>query len=264
MLPCLAEYLTLPGDPGQLLAQPGQFGAFVDAEGQFNRDYAAALGINLNLLILIERSEPTAPDEEIIEGMYKALGNPDVGPIVLDSIAALRAPDSKIGNHSRMLGTMLRDEATPLLKASGNILLGLNQQRKGGIGSGMSYTTTTGGNAPKFYASQRVKVSRAKDGMITTVAGPIGHTVEFYTAKNRQMPGPYQKGKADLIYGRGFDPAAEAINAGLKAKILHRKGAWISYREERLGQGFAKSLTKLHECPELRERIEAEAAEGWA
>ena len=142
----------------------GGIAAFVDAEHAFDRYYAENLGVDVENLII---SQPDYGEQalEIVDNLIRS-GAIDI--IVVDSVAALTPKseiegemgDSKMGLHARLMSQALRKLTASISKTNSTVIF-INQLReKIGVMFG-NPETTTGGNALKFYASQRVDVRKS-------------------------------------------------------------------------------------------------------
>jgi recombination protein RecA len=112
--------------------------------------------------------------------------------------------------------------------------------------------TTTGGNALKFYASMRLDIRRRE-----LIKGPeeaIGNCGVVKVVKNKFAP-PFREAEIEIIWGKGINALADLVNAGLAAGVIEKSGAWLSYKDERLGQGYNNAALKLAGNDKLRVEI---------
>ncbi len=231
--------------------------AFIDAEHALDPKYAAALGVDVDSLLV---SQPDNGEQalEIAEYLTRS-GALDV--IVIDSVAALvpRAEiegemgDSHVGAHARLMSQALRKLAGAISR-SNCIVIFINQLRqKIGVMYG-SPEVTTGGIALKFYASMRIDVRRVEQ---IKVSGNefIGSRTRAKIVKNKLAP-PFREAEFDIMYGTGISKEGEIVDMAVKLDIIHKSGAWFSYGEQRLGQGRDKVKQYIHDNPEFMAQIE--------
>jgi len=218
----------------------GQTCAFIDMEHAFNPEYAESLGVNMKELIF------TQPDfgEEAFSITEALIKSGKVQFIVIDSVAAMvpkaelegEMGESKMGVHARMMGQAMR-KLSGISEKSGVTLFFINQTReKIGVMFG-DPTTTTGGNALKFYCSQRVQLFPSTKIKSKDSDDPIGQKVIVKIVKNK-IGSPHKKTEFDLIYGKGIDAVQEVIDLAVEFEIIKKAGAgWFSYGDIKLGQG---------------------------
>ncbi len=232
--------------------------AFIDAEHAFDPDYARNLGVDLDNLLI---SQPDSGEQalEITETLVRSNA---LDIIVVDSVAALvpRAElegemgDSMMGVQARLMSQALR-KLTGVVSKSKTILIFINQIRmKIGVMFG-NPETTTGGNALKFYSSVRLDIRRK--AAIKKGDDNVGNNVQVKVVKNKVAP-PFKTAEFDIMFGTGIDYEGEIVDSGIKYGVVDRAGSWISYAEEKLGQGKegARSFLKSH--PEVTEKIKSE------
>jgi recombination protein RecA len=231
--------------------------AFVDAEHAFDPAYAEALGVNFHELIFSQ------PDngEQGLEIVDMLLHSKAIGLIIVDSVAALtpRAEidgemgDSKMGLHARLMSQAMR-KLTGIVSKSGCTLIFINQTRmKIGIMFG-NPTTTTGGEALKFYSSVRLEVSRStqlKDGE----GDAAGNKTKVKVVKNKVAP-PFKTAEFDILYGQGISRIGEVVDFATELEIIQKSGSWFSYDGTKLGQGRDNVMQIMSDNPELLEQIE--------
>ena len=228
---------------------------FVDAEHALDINYAQKLGVKIEDLIV---SQPDSGEQalEIVEVLVRS-GAVEV--VVVDSVAAL-VPKAEIegemGDHHMALQARLMSQAlrklTSHLSKSKTLLIFINQIRhKVGVVFG-SPEVTSGGNALKFYASQRLEIRKV--GPIKVGDELIGNRVKVKVVKNKLAP-PFREAEFDLEFGTGISKTGELIDLGLHYNILQKSGAWISYKGEQLGQGREKTKESLKMKPELAKEI---------
>jgi recombination protein RecA len=234
----------------------GGVAAFIDAEHALDPDYARALGVDTDALLV---SQPDTGEQALeIADMLVRSGALDV--IVIDSVAALvpRAEiegemgDSHVGLQARLMSQALR-KITGALSNSGTTAIFINQLReKIGVLFG-SPETTTGGKALKFYASVRLDVRRIetlKDG-----TDAVGNRTRVKVAKNKVAP-PFKQAEFDIVYGQGISREGSLIDVGVEQGLIKKSGAWYTYEADQLGQGKENVRSFLRDNPDLADEIE--------
>ena len=236
--------------------------AFIDVEHALDPTYAAALGVDVDSLLV---SQPDTGEDalEIAEALIRS-GAIDV--IVIDSVAALTPKaelegdmgDSKMGLQARLMSQALR-KLTATISKTNTTCIFINQLRdKIGVMFG-NPETTTGGNALKFYASVRLdirRVSQLKDGDEV-----IGNQTRVKVVKNKVAP-PFRKAEFDIMFGEGISRAGEIIDLGVDKGIIKKSGSWFSYRDTKLGQGRDAAKKCIEDNPELADELEAAIMEA--
>ena len=230
--------------------------AYIDAENAFDRDYAAALGVDVDTLLFAQ------PDcgEDCLEIATKLISSGKIGICVIDSVAALipkaelegAMGDARIGLQARLMSQALR-KMVGIIKKSNCLCIFINQIReKIGVLFG-NPETTTGGNALKFYASIRLEVRKStqvKDG-----EDAIANLTKVKVVKNKCAP-PFRKAEFEIVFGKGINRFGEIIDKSIEYDIIHKSGSWFSYGEVKLGQGKQAVIDLLNDNPELLEEIE--------
>ena len=234
----------------------GGTAAFIDAEHALDPSYAAKLGVNLDELLI---SQPDSGEEAltICETLARS-GALDV--IVIDSVAAL-VPKAELegdmgmatmGMQARLMSQALRKLAA-ILGKSRTMCLFTNQMReKVGVMFG-SPETTPGGKALKFYASVRIDIRR-REQLKDNTGNVIGNHVRTKIVKNKVAP-PFMEAEFDIIYGQGINWEGDLIAVGLAKGVIDKKGAWLQFDGEMIGQGKEASRQALQDNPELAEKI---------
>jgi len=230
--------------------------AFIDAEHSFDRDYAEALGMDVDEMILGIPSN----GEEAMEQVRGLIAGGGVSLIVVDSVAAMipkaemegEVGDSKMGLHARLMSQACRMISGPAEKTKTTVMF-INQLRmKIGVMFG-NPETTTGGNALKFYASIRLDVrgsTQIKDKEGTSIA----RKTRIKVVKNK-VGKPFGGCEIDMTFGQGFDVIAEMLDMAVEAKIINKSGSWFSYQETKLGQGRNAVIELLRDNIELQDEI---------
>jgi len=241
----------------------GGIAAFIDAEHALDPKYAAALGVDVDELLL---SQPDT-GEQALEIADALVSSGAVDMIVVDSVAALvpRAEidgemgDTHIGLQARLMSQALRKLSGSINKTK-TIAMFINQIReKVGVMFG-NPETTPGGRALKFYSTVRLEVRRGesiKDGKDMT-----GNRAKLKVVKNKVAP-PFKKTLVDIMYGEGISQVGEIVDMAAEQEIIRKAGAWYSYGEERIGQGRENAKQYLLDNPEMRKEIEAKVREVY-
>lgn len=249
------------------MAEVQKFGGrvgFVDAEHAFDPEYAEALGVNMDELVF---SQPDSAEQalEIVEALVKS---DELDLCIIDSVAALtpqREIDGEMGDAMVGVQAKLMSQAMRKLKGAANnyrcTLIFINQIRmKVGVTFG-SPETQPGGQALKFYASQRLDVRRigsikASSSDDTLIANEVKITVK----KNKVAP-PFKKALTRIAFGEGIQRHWEILDMCLQLGIIKQGGSWFSYGETKLGQGEVNVTALLGDNPELCEELEGKIIE---
>ena len=234
----------------------GGVAAFVDAEHALDPVYAAALGVDIENLLV---SQPDTGEMalEIVDQLVRSAA---VDIVVVDSVAALtpRAEiegemgDLAVGSQARLMSQAMR-KITGNIGKSGCTVIFLNQLRqKIGVTYG-NPETTTGGNALKFYASVRLDFRRIQT--LKRGTEEYGIRAKVKVAKNKVAP-PFRIAEFDILFGRGISSVGCLLDLAEENAVVVRKGAWYSYEGDNIGQGRDNTITWLEQNPEQKERIE--------
>ncbi|HXF53874.1 MAG TPA: recombinase RecA [Hyphomicrobiaceae bacterium] len=229
---------------------------FIDAEHALDPVYARKLGVKVEDLLI---SQPDSGEQalEIADTLVRS-GAIDV--LVVDSVAALTPKaelegemgDALPGLQARLMSQALR-KLTASISKSGCMVIFINQIRmKIGIMFG-NPETTTGGNALKFYASVRLDIRRI--GQIKERDEVVGNQTRVKVVKNKVAP-PFKQVEFDIMYGEGVSKMGELVDLGVKANIIEKSGAWLSFDGQRIGQGRENTKAFLKEHPEIAAKIE--------
>ena len=234
----------------------GGIAAFIDAEHALDPEYAKALGVDTDALLV---SQPDTGEQALeIADMLVRSGSVDI--VVIDSVAALvpRAEiegemgDAHVGLQARLMSQALR-KLTGALNSTGTTMIFINQLReKIGVFFG-SPETTAGGKALKFYASVRLDIRRIetlKDG-----TDAVGNRTRVKVVKNK-MAAPFKQAEFDIIYGVGISREGSLLDFGVEQEIVKKSGAWYTYEGEQLGQGKENSRNYLLENAAVADEIE--------
>lgn len=229
--------------------------AFIDAEHALDMIYARKLGVDVDSLLV---SQPDTGEQalDIAEILVRS-GAIDV--LVIDSVAALvpRAEiegdmgDQHMGLQARLMSQALR-KLTATISKSRTCVIFINQIRmKIGVMFG-NPETTTGGNALKFYATQRLDIRRTNT--IKEGNDVIGNRTKVKVVKNKIAP-PFREAEFDIIYGQGISREGDILDLGAELNIIDKSGAWYSFENERIGQGRENVKRFLAENTDIRDRI---------
>ena len=230
--------------------------AFIDAEHALDPEYARALGVDTDSLLV---SQPDTGEQALeIADMLIRSGGIDI--IVIDSVAALvpkaeiegEMGDSHVGLQARLMSQALRKIAG-VLSATGTTAIFINQLReKIGVFFG-SPETTTGGKALKFYASVRIDVRRIQT--LKNGDQPVGNRTRAKVVKNKMAP-PFKQAEFDIVYGKGISREGSLIDMGVESGIVRKSGSWFTYGDDQLGQGKENARQFLVDNAELADEIE--------
>lgn len=244
----------------------GGVAAFVDAEHALDPVYAAALGVDIENLLV---SQPDTGEMalEIVDQLVRS-GAVDI--VVVDSVAALtpRAEiegemgDLAVGSQARLMSQAMR-KTTGNIGKSGCTVIFLNQLRlKIGVTYG-SPETTTGGNALKFYASVRLDIRRTQT--LKRGTEEYGIRARVKVAKNKVAP-PFRIAEFDILFGRGISALGCLLDLAEETGVVIRKGAWYSYSGDNIGQGRDNTITWLEKnqepCETLENQVRQRLTEG--
>ncbi|TVS04305.1 MAG: recombinase RecA [Cyanobium sp. PLM2.Bin73] len=234
----------------------GGVAAFVDAEHALDPLYAAALGVDIENLLV---SQPDTGEMalEIVDQLVRSAA---VDIVVVDSVAALtpRAEiegemgDLAVGSQARLMSQAMR-KITGNIGKSGCTVIFLNQLRqKIGVTYG-NPETTTGGNALKFYASVRLDIRRIQT--LKRGTEEYGIRAKVKVAKNKVAP-PFRIAEFDILFGRGISTLGCLLDLAEETGVVVRKGAWYSYNGDNIGQGRDNTITWLEQNPDQCAEVE--------
>jgi recombination protein RecA len=247
------------------IQRQGGVAAFIDAEHALDVTYARRLGVKTEELLISQ------PDygEQALEIADMLVSSNAVDIVIVDSVAALvpkaeiegEMGDSHVGLQARLMSQALR-KLTGTVARSKCVLMFTNQIRmKIGVMFG-SPETTTGGNALKFYASQRLDIRRvgaikenSKDKKGEMVV--VGNRTRVKVVKNKMAP-PFREAEFDILYGKGVSRSGEVVDMAVDLNFIQKSGAWYSVGTERIGQGRDNARAYLEEHPETMAKLEAQ------
>lgn len=234
----------------------GGIAAFIDVEHALDPGYSKKIGVNMDDLLI---SQPDTGEQALEITEYLVRSNA-VDIVIVDSVAALVTKaeiegdmgDSFIGLQARLMSQAMR-KLTAAISKSKTCVIFINQIReKIGVMFG-NPETTPGGRALKFYSSVRIDVRRG--GVITSGDKPIGNNVRAKIVKNKVAP-PFKKAEFDIIYDEGISYEGGLVDMGIDLGIIIKSGSWISYGDEKLGQGKDNARVYLKENKKLAKEIE--------
>jgi len=239
----------------------GGLAAFIDAEHALDPEYANALGVDLDDLLI---SQPDFGEQalEISETLIRS-GSVDV--IVIDSVAALvpRAElegdmgEAQVGLQARLMSQALRKLAGIVSKSNTSLVF-INQVReKIGVMFG-SPETTSGGRALKFYSSVRIDIRRI--AQIKQGDQVIGNRTKVKVVKNK-VAAPFRIAEFDILYGEGISKTGELLDLGLEHRLVQKSGSWYSLGDSRMGQGREQARAFLRDNQEQSSGLELQVRE---
>lgn len=246
------------------IQKKGGVAAFIDAEHAFDTTYAKIIGLNLDELLI---SQPDTGEQalEIVETLVRSNA---VDLVAIDSVAALtpRAEiegemgDAHMGLQARLMSQALR-KLTAAISKSKTCVIFINQLReKIGVMFG-SPETTPGGRALKFYASVRLdlrRIATIKEGDIV-----VGNRIRARVVKNKVAP-PFREGEFEILHNEGIAKIPAILDAAVNLGVIAKSGTWLSFQNEKLGQGRDAAIKLLREKPKLAEDIEKEIRKSLA
>jgi recombination protein RecA len=230
----------------------GGMAAFIDAEHALDPGYAGTIGVNIENLLV---AQPGSGEEAltIVESLVKS-NSLDV--VVVDSVAALvpRAElegdmgDSHVGLQARLMSQAMR-KLTGVLSTSKTLCIFTNQIReKIGVMFG-NPETTPGGRALKFYSSVRLDLRRIST-LKNSSGQAVGNRVRVKVVKNKVAP-PFTEAEFDITYGKGISWAGSVLETATKYEVVEKRGSWLSFLGEHIGQGHEAASTMLEGNAEL-------------
>jgi recombination protein RecA len=234
----------------------GGLAAFIDAEHALDPAYAKRLGVNLDDLLV---SQPDSGEEALTICETLARSNA-LDVIVIDSVAAL-VPKAELegemgmatmGMQARLMSQALRKLTGILAKAKTTCVFTNQIREKVGVMFG-NPETTPGGKALKFYASVRLDIRR-KDTLKDASGNAIGNHVKVKVVKNKVAP-PFAEAEFDILYNHGINKEGSILDIGVEQGVVDKKGAWLQFNGELIGQGKEAAQKALTENPDLAKKI---------
>lgn len=241
----------------------GGTAAYIDAENALDPQYAEALGVNIDDLLL---SQPDS-GEEGLEIADALISSGAVDLVIVDSVAALvpRAEidgdmgDTHVGLQARLMSQALRKLSGEINKTK-TIAIFINQIReKVGVMFG-NPETTPGGRALKFYSTIRLEVRRAEQ--IKQSGDVLGNRVKIKVVKNKVAP-PFKVAEVDIMYGKGISQSGELLDMAADKDIIDKAGSWYSYKSDRIGQGRENAKKYLEEHPDIYQDIQKQVRQAY-
>ncbi len=234
----------------------GGLAAFIDVEHALDPKYAKVVGVNLDDLLV---SQPDS-GEDALNIMETLIRSNAIDVIILDSVAALTTKaeldgqmgDATVGAQARLMSQAMR-RLTAVVSKTNCVCIFTNQIReKIGVMFG-NPETTSGGRALKFFASIRLDIRR-KDQLKTPEGRVIGNRTKIKAVKNKVAP-PFTECEFDIMYDEGISATGSLLDLGLDHKVLEKKGAWIAFNGELVGQGREAAKDALKQNPQLADKI---------
>ncbi len=234
----------------------GGLAAFIDAEHALDPGYAKRLGVNLDDLLV---SQPDSGEEALTICETLARSNA-LDVIVIDSVAAL-VPKAELegemgmatmGMQARLMSQALRKLTAVLSRAKTTCVFTNQMREKVGVMFG-NPETTPGGKALKFYASVRIDIRR-KDTLKDAAGNAVGNHVKVKIVKNKVAP-PFAEAEFDILYNHGINKEGSILDVGVESGVIDKKGAWLQFEGELIGQGKEAAQKALSEKPELAKKI---------
>src|SRR5208337_3646501 len=234
----------------------GGLAAFIDAEHALDPAYAKKLGVNLQDLLV---SQPDSGEEALSICETLARSNA-LDVIVIDSVAAL-VPKAELegemgmatmGMQARLMSQALRKLTALLSKAKTTCIFTNQMREKVGVMFG-NPETTPGGKALKFYASVRIDIRR-KDTLKDAAGNAVGNHVKVKIVKNKVAP-PFAEAEFDIVYNHGINKEGSILEVGIENGVVEKKGAWLQFEGELIGQGKEAAQKALEEKPALAKKI---------
>jgi len=247
----------------RIQAQKG-VAAFIDAEHALDPTYAAKIGVKMEELLI---SQPDS-GEQALQITEMLVRSNSVDLIVIDSVAALvpkaeiegEMGDSHMGLQARLMSQALR-KLTGIISRSKTCLIFINQIRdKIGVMFG-SPETTTGGKALKFYASMRLDIRRIAS--LKKGEDVIGNRVKVKVVKNK-CAAPFKQAEFDILFNEGISRSSSVIDLAILQQVVEKSGSWLSFNNEKIGQGRDSAIAYLKENPKILDDIESQVREKMA
>ena len=236
--------------------------AFVDAEHAIDPQYAKALGVDIDELIL---SQPDS-GEQALEIVEMLADSGAISLIIVDSVAALvpqaeldgEMGDNSVGMQARLMSKAMRKLAG-VLNLKNCAVIFINQLReKVGVLYG-NPETTSGGRALKFYASIRIDIRRLE--AIKNGSEIVGNSCRIKIVKNKVAP-PFKQCEIDIIYGQGISKEGEILDRSVELGIIKKSGAWYEYQGNKIAQGRDAAKDYLKSNPDVANELLSQIKTG--
>lgn len=236
--------------------------AFIDVEHALDPVYAKRIGVDVDNLLI---SQPDG-GEQALEIVQTLVGSSAVDIVVVDSVAALvpRAEiegdmgDAQMGAQARLMSQAMR-KLTSFIGKSKTTVIFINQIRmKIGVMFG-NPETTPGGNALKFFASVRMDIratAKLEDGTGDDKR-IIGIRSRVKVVKNKIAP-PFRIAEFDILYSTGISYIGDVLDLATKYEIVHRSGAFYTYKDQKFAQGRENAKRYLRENPKILQQMKEE------
>ncbi len=245
----------------QIIAQAqakGGIAAFIDAEHALDPAWAQKLGVKLPELLV---SQPDSGEDAlcIAEALIRSNA---IDVVVVDSVAALvpkaemegQIGDSHVGLQARLMSQAMR-KLTAAIHHSSTACIFINQIReKIGVMFG-NPETTPGGRALKFFSSVRMEVRRVTS-IKNAQEAVVGNRTRVTVVKNK-VAAPFRKAEFDILFTEGISGVGSILDVALERAVLEKKGSWISYKGEHLGQGREQAIEELKKNKKIQDEIVA-------
>ena len=213
--------------------------AWLETEGSVTEEILMNHGVDLERLIFW-RQEDVGNAENALDIARGFIVGGDVDLIVVNSVAGLTPKTEteddlekqNIALVARLLSKFFR-VATGAASKGDVTLLFINQIRDNVGQMFGDTTTTTGGKALAFYASQRIKMNRNKIMAADPIKEEEGVKISCIVHKNRfaGKNNPFTKCIYYATYAHGIDSICCLPALLLDAGIMRQAGAWWYYED---------------------------------
>ena len=116
----------------------------------------------------------------------------------------------------------------------------------------LSHNTVSGGNALRFYASQRLDIRKIDN--IKTSDEQIGIRSRVKVVKNK-VGAPFRIAEFNIMFGTGIDWAMDLLDSAVQAELINKSGAWFSYKGNNIGQGSSNTAQAIRDNEELANEL---------
>lgn len=243
--------------------------AYIDSEHALDERYARAIGVDWDKLVPEDDSMKmlfqTSTGEDAFDIASNLLKTGKVKVIIFDSTSGMipesqfeaDAGGSNMGKHAKLFSSEIPKINALAAKHNAIVVFVSQLREKIGVMFG-SPETTQAGNALKFFASNRIRLSKTlvKDGDETT-----GITVGFKVLKCKTAK-PFKTGSFPIVFGEGIDNMEEVVDLATDLGIIKKSGSWYAYGETKIGQGISSVKQLLKDNPELYQEITLKVKEN--